>query len=149
MPYWKLYYHLVWGTFERHPLMTPEREVIIRTSLYRTANELDLVLHAIGNVADHIHLVVSVPPVVSIAASVKRLKGASSRAVSLCATAEPPFRWQEGYGVLSIGERSLPTVIAYVRHQPQHHSSRTTLAGFEMTTLEDVRQSSSDDLVKT
>jgi putative transposase len=66
MPYWKLYYHLVWATFERLPLITPEREAILRTTLYVKAKELRLVLHGLGHVADHSHVVASIPPVLSV-----------------------------------------------------------------------------------
>ncbi|HEX7408429.1 MAG TPA: IS200/IS605 family transposase [Candidatus Binatia bacterium] len=149
MPYWKLYYHLVWATFERLPLITPEREAILRTTLYVKAKELRLVLHGLGNVADHIHVVASIPPVLSVAACVKRLKGASSRAVSLQASAGQVFRWQEGYGALSFGERSLETVAAYVHNQPRHHRERSTLALYETTDEHGIPQSSSDDFRRT
>jgi hypothetical protein len=36
------------------------------------------------------------------------------------------FQWQDGYAVLSMGERSLPTVLAYVRGQKEHHARGTT-----------------------
>src|SRR5438093_614410 len=118
MPYWQLYYHLVWATFERQPLIDAEREAIVRTTLYSKAKSLRVVLHAVGNVADHIHLVASIPPVLSVATCVRHLKGASSRAVNVRTGTPQVFRWQEGYGALSKGERSLATVVAYVRNQP-------------------------------
>jgi putative transposase len=83
MPYWKLYYHLIWATYERQPLIGSECEAIIRTTLYAKAGEMHAVLHAIGNVADHVHMVASVPPAISLATCVKYLKGASSRAVNM------------------------------------------------------------------
>ena len=96
MPYWKLYYHITWATFERHPLITPECKAILHTTLFTKARELKVVLHAAGSVADHVHVVVSIPPVLSVAACVKHLKGASSRAVHVQAGAGQAFRWQEG-----------------------------------------------------
>jgi putative transposase len=144
MPYWKLYYHIVWATVERHALITAERGAIIRTTLFAKAKELRVVLHATGIVADHMHVVASIPPVLSLAACVKHLKGANSRAVHVQAGAGQPFRWQEGYGALSLGERSLGTVVAYVVDQPRHHRDQTTLSLFETT--ERPEQPSSDDL---
>ena len=41
------------------------------------------------------------------------------------------FQWQGGYGALSLGERSLETVIAYVRNQPEHHRTGRTVALYE------------------
>jgi putative transposase len=79
MPYWKLYYHLVWATFERYPWITPDREAIIRTTLYTKGREIGAVVHAVGNVEDHVHVVASIPPALSVAECIKRLKGASSR----------------------------------------------------------------------
>ena len=137
MPYWKLYYHLIWATFGRHPLITSECEAIMRTVLYTKVKDLKVVLHAVGIVTDHVHVVASIPPVLSVAACVKHLKGATSRAANVQAGAGLVFRWQEGYGVLSLGERSLATVVAYVRDQPRHHHERTTVPLYE-TTDEDV-----------
>jgi putative transposase len=133
MPYWKLYYHLVWSTFERQPLITFERGAIVRATLFMKAKDLRVVLHAMGNVADHVHVLASIPPALSVAACVKQLKGASLRAVNLQGNPASAFRWQEGYGALSLGERSLETVIAYVRNQPRHHRDQTTLALYETT----------------
>ncbi len=133
MPYWKLYYHIIWATFGRRPLITAEREAIIRGVLYPKAKELRVVVHAVGNVADHVHVVASIPPALSVAGCVKHLKGATSRAVNVQAGAAQAFRWQEGYGALSLGERSLATVVTYVRDQPRHHHERTTMPLYETT----------------
>ena len=133
MPYWKLYYHLVWGTFERLPLIDGDRERMIQATLYAKATELSLVVHAMGNVQDHIHVVVSIPPVRSIAECVKHLKGASSRAVNAHEVNGSRFQWQEGYGTLSLGERSLRTVVAYVKDQKQHHHQGTLIELYETT----------------
>ena len=131
MPYWQLYYYLIWTTFERLPLITAERERLICRTLHSTAREIGVVVHAMGNVTDHIHLLVSVPPSLSIADCAKRLKGASSRAVNL-QEGERVFRWQESYGALSIGGRSLPSVAAYVGNQKEHHHQGTLLQIYEV-----------------
>ena len=145
MPYLKLYYHIVWATFERQPQIDPERAAIIRGTLYSKAKELRVALHAVGIVADHGHVVASIPPVLSMAACVKHFKGASSRAVNVRTGAGQVFRWQEGYGALTLGEQSLATVIAYVRDQPRHHGEGTTVPLYEAIEGEHDRQSSSDD----
>lgn len=132
MPYWKLHYHLIWATFARRASIDAERERIIEATVWAKAKELSVVVHAIGTVEDHIHLVASIPPVRSVAECVKRIKGASSRAMNVREAANL-FRWQEGYGALTIGARSLPTVIAYVRNQKQHHREADTIPVYETT----------------
>ena len=49
----------------------------------------------------------------------------------LSAIAASDFRWQEGYGALTLGGASLTRVIAYVRRQPEHHANRTLVAIYE------------------
>jgi putative transposase len=56
MPYWKLYYHLVWSTLERQPLINFERGAIVRATLFMKTKDLRVVLYAMGNVADHVHV---------------------------------------------------------------------------------------------
>lgn len=128
MTYWRLHYHLIWGTFERQPFITPEREKIIYGVLYHKANELGLKIHAAGNADDHIHVVISIPPKNSVADCVRHLKGASAHAVNKMPNSDGNFKWQEGYGALSIGERSLETVMKYVALQKEHPRDGSVLA---------------------
>lgn len=131
MPYWRLHYHLVWSTAERQPLITPERERILCQTVYAKARELRTTLHAIGGIEDHLHLVVSVPPTLSISECVKHWKGATARAVNRSEAAGSGFQWQGGYGALTIGGRSLASVIDYVTHQRQHHQTGEVLEIYE------------------
>ncbi len=136
MAYWRLHYHLVWTTHKREPLIDAASEVLIRYTLYGKAKELGILIHAIGNVDDHIHVVASVPPKLSIADCVGKLKGASSHRVNQEGR-QQTFRWQGGYGALSLGGHSLATVIAYVRNQREHHQCGRAIALYERCTEED------------
>ena len=131
MPYWRLHYHLVWATYERAPLITPKVEQVVHRIVGAKARELGLVLHAVGGMSDHVHVVASIPPTRCVAEIVKQLKGASSRAVHLSDGPGSIFRWQEGYGALTLGGASLARVIEYVRRQPQHHANGTLVAVYE------------------
>ena len=131
MSFWRLHYHLVWATCERAPLITPDVERVVHQVVFAKARELGLVLHAVGGVSDHTHVVTSIPPTRCVAEIVKQLKGASSRAVHLNASGGSGFRWQEGYGALTLGGASLARVIEYVRRQPEHHADRTLVAVYE------------------
>ena len=122
MAYWRLHYHIVWTTWRREPLIDADREAMIHRIVYGKAQELGVLVQAIGGVDDHLHVVASIPPQLSIAQCIGQFKGASSHRVNRD-TPERTFRWQDGYGVLSLGERSLATVVAYVRYQREHHST--------------------------
>jgi putative transposase len=128
LPYWRLFYHLVWATHKRELLITDEEEQIIRRSFQLTCGDMGLHCHAAGVMPDHVHVALSVPPRHSVSEVMKRLKGASSHAVR---TTHPGFTWQSEYGALSFGERALPQVCAYVLNQAEHHRNGTVLARLE------------------
>ena len=79
MPLWRLFYHLVWATHERQPLITPAHEQILYPHIKGKVDFLECQLHAIGGIEDHIHIIVSIPPKLSISDFAKRIKGSSSR----------------------------------------------------------------------
>jgi hypothetical protein len=47
------------------------------------------------------------------------------------------FKWQAGYGALTIGERSLEKVMEYAAHQKDHHKNGTANGYYEKVDLED------------
>ena len=137
MAYWGLHYHLVWTTYKREPLIDQERERTILGIIHQKAKELGLIIHAVGNTEDHLHVVVSIPPKISISDCLRHFKGASAHAVNNLLGDHAHFKWQEGYGALSIGERSLPSAISYVKDQKKHHNEQTLVAVYEHMAEED------------
>ena len=88
--------------------------------------------NAIGGCADHIHLIVSIPPKHAVAYVVKNLKGASSHYVNHVLCPENiKFTWQNGYGCLTLGEKQRPKAEEYVLKQKQHHKESTTNSWLE------------------
>jgi putative transposase len=131
MTYWRLHYHIIWATFERQPILFSEREKVFYGVLHNKAQELGIKIHAIGNMDDHAHIALSIPPKLAVAECVRQFKGASAYAINHMPGSDKQFKWQEGYGALTIGERSLPTVIAYVNNQKQHHFEQSLIRGYE------------------
>ena len=131
MTYWRLHYHLIWATFERQPTLISEREKVFFGVLYSKAKELDVKVHAAGTVDDHVHVVLSIPPKLAVADCVKHIKGASAFAINHMPGSDGQFKWQEGYGALSIGEGSLEKVMAYVARQKEHHKEQAIIQLYE------------------
>jgi len=129
MPYWRLFYHVVWATHRRDPLLMGEVESFVHRILAVKCHELGGQAFAINGTADHVHLVGIVPPKLALAEFIGRLKGSSSRYTGL--EFHLPFAWQEGYGVFTISERGLPRAIDYVRCQKEHHRAGTISARLE------------------
>ena len=107
MPFWRAYYHLVWTTKNREPLITPEIEPRLYAYIVHKAAELGVFVYVINGWADHIHVIVAIPPHVSVSDLVKQLKGASSHDLNQQGL-NVHFGWQRGYGVLTLGQRQKP-----------------------------------------
>jgi len=130
MPFWRIYYHLVWTTKNREPLITPEIEPRLYAYLIRKAAELGAFVYVINGWTDHVHVILAIPPHVSVSDLVKHLKGASSHDLNQQGL-DFRFAWQRGYGVLTLGQRQKPDAELYVQQQKEHHQARTTMAWME------------------
>ena len=131
MPYWKLYYHIIWGTKNRLPLI----DSILESELYRAiaakAQDLGGFVHALGGIEDHVHLAVSIPPKIAPAKFIGDVKGNSSHFINHVIQPDFEFYWQDEYGVLSFGERNLASVVRYIHGQKQHHVDGTLISAME------------------
>ena len=131
MSYWRLFYHLVWATREGEPWLNGEIERMVYGVILGKGADLGVVVHQIGNADDHIHVLTSIPPRIAIAECARQLKGASAHYVNNSRAIDWRFEWQEGYGVFSLGERSLPRAVAYVAHQRVHHAEGSVIRYYE------------------
>jgi REP element-mobilizing transposase RayT len=128
----------VWSTFQRLPVINTQREQVIQGTLHHKARDLGCLLHAVGGIEDHVHVIISIPPSLAVAECVRQLKGASSHAVNHMDGARADFKWQAGYGAISISEGSLAVAVEYARNQRQHHEQQTAKSALERTAEEDV-----------
>ena len=131
MPYWKLYYHFIWGTKNRLPLINSAFEAELYKVIAAKVKTMDGFVHAIGGTEEHVHLAVSIPPKVAPAKFIGDVKGNSSHYVNHIIKPDFEFYWQDEYGVLSFGEKNLPTIVKYIHNQKQHHADGTLIAAME------------------
>jgi putative transposase len=131
MPYWKLYYHFIWGTKNRLPLIDTAFESELYGVIAAKAKDLGGFVHAIGGTEDHIHLGISIPPKLAPAKFIGDVKGNSSHYVNHVIKPDFEFYWQDEYGVLSFGEKNLSAIVKYIHNQKQHHAEGTLIAAME------------------
>lgn len=132
MPYWQLFYHLVWATKRRQPLLTTTVEPIIYDFLRAKAIGLGATLFALNGVLDHVHMVVAIPPKIAVATFVGQIKAVASTKFNKTEYGRShPFFWQEEYGAFSFDRKRLPPIIAYVERQKEHHAQNSTIAVLE------------------
>ena len=137
MPFWRTYYHLVWATKNREPLITPKIEKSLYSYIVHKATTLGIYIYAADGWVDHAHVIAAIPPKIAVAEAVRNMKGASAHWLNEHFPEEPHFAWQRGYGVLSLGEKQRPQAEAYVLNQKGHHQQQTTNSWLERYEDED------------
>lgn len=131
MPFWRLFYHLVWARKGREPLIQPRFQADPYRVIVGKATGLGAVVQAVGGIEDHLHLVASVPPALSLSTFIGQVKGNSSHFVNHECGLDRLFAWQAEYGVLSFDAKKLDDIVRYVRGQREHHSANITIAVLE------------------
>lgn len=111
--------HVVFGTLRHEALILSETRIPLHKYLYGIARNLDCETLAINGTADHIHVLVELPPRLAIADLVRTLKCNSSTWASDRLGCR--FRWQAGYGAFAVSRAIVPRVRRYVDRQEEHH----------------------------
>ena len=131
MPYWRLFYHIVFGTRDGEPLISGAWEQDLHNMIAGKGQGLEAFVYAVGGTENHVHVVVSVPPKVALATFIGRIKGSSSHFVNHSLTSAGLFAWQKEYGVLSLEGTALPDIVQYVKNQRRHHGDGTVMTALE------------------
>jgi REP element-mobilizing transposase RayT len=131
MPYWQLFYHIITATKERMPLLTPEVEPEIFGYVKSKVYQLEGDLYAVNGTADHVHVVVAIPPKMALAEFVRQGKGFSAAQVNKANPNPGSFAWQSEYGAFSFDKKRLPDGIAYVERQKEPHQHNTLIPVLE------------------
>src|SRR5262249_57507687 len=90
-------YHLqvVFSTKERRKLISEQMQPKLWSYLGGIARNHDFLVLANGGMDDHVHLLIQLPPVLSLAKAVSSLKANSSKWMNEHGIR---FRWQQRYG---------------------------------------------------
>ena len=117
--------HCVWSTKNRTPFLDSDLRERLWPYLGGIARENKMKALAVGGVADHVHILVSLPGILSVAKAIQLLKGNSSKWIHETFPKRAFFGWQEGYGAFSIGVSGIEATTSYIRNQEEHHRKRT------------------------
>jgi putative transposase len=131
-PYTQLYLHLVWATWDRLPLLSPELTPSVYACIQAGCTRLRAEVIAIGGVSDHAHLLTRIPATLSVAALVKQIKGASSHLATHRLLGGHTFKWQGAYGAFTVSKSDVPRIHAYIQRQEEHHRDQTLSPEFEL-----------------
>lgn len=116
--------HFVWSTDHRRDWIAESWEDGLYAYIGGIARNKKATLLQAGGMQDHLHLLVSLPPMISISEMVNALKSNSSRWVHIEIPGMKVFAWQEGYGAFSVSRSNEEAVANYIRLQKSHHRKR-------------------------
>ena len=113
MPYWQLFYHIIWSTKKRLPLVTTDIELVIHSFVRDKAVSLGATVFALNGADDHVHLVAAIPPKIAVSKFIGQVKAVASTKFNKSKFSKTtPLFWQEEYGVFSFDSKRLPNFIA-------------------------------------
>ena len=110
--------HIVFGTKTGKKCIQGETRERLWTNLRDTARGYGVGVVEIGGTEDHVHLLVTMPPKVSLSVLLCAAKANSSKWMN---EQGHLFAWQAGYGAFSVSASKLQAVSGFIRGQGEHH----------------------------
>src|SRR5439155_19622549 len=91
--------HCIFSTKDRRDFIPETLQERLFAYLFGIAKNLRITIVAVGGTANHIHLLISLPPSLPLAEAIQKLKANSSRWLG---EQGMRFEWQKGYGAFSV-----------------------------------------------
>ena len=113
--------HVIFSTKGRVASIDDELRPRLHSYIGGIIRELGGSAIAVGGTADHVHVLLRLPPSVSMSDAMRVVKTNSSRWVHETTPNLGSFAWQTGYGAFSVSESNRQAVIDYVGNQEEHH----------------------------
>lgn len=120
-----LHYHLVWVTKYRERAFSPEMQDALKNKLQEIANDKGYTIQAVEVSENHVHLLISAKPFVSITVMIKTLKGITGKWLWQEYPNEMTKHfchhhiWSPSYYVGSVGNTNQATIENYIKTQTE------------------------------
>ena len=121
----KVILHIIFSTKDREPWLNSQVRPRMHAYLATICRDQGAELAHVGGVADHVHIVATLPRTLSQAELIEKIKKASSKWIKTLDGRFRGFFWQRGYGTFSVSPSQLDAVVQYVTSQQEHHRTRT------------------------
>jgi len=121
----KVILHIIFSTKDREPWLDSNVRPRMHAYLATICRDFGGALTHVGGVADHVHIVTTLPRTLSQAQLVEDIKKTSSKWIKALDARYRGFFWQRGYGAFSVSPSHLETVVRYITDQLGHHRTRT------------------------
>ena len=125
MSYTSLFYHIVFSTKDRHPLLSGALLGRVCEYMGGIIRNMKGKMLAGNGAADHVHLAAVLHPTTALADALRDIKSSSSRWIHEEFPDLRGFGWQDGYAAFTVSRSVFPDVVAYIRNQEAHHKKLT------------------------
>ena len=119
----KILIHATFSTKDRVPLIPASIEPDLFAYVGGICRRLESPLLAMGSVADHVHMLVSLGKTITLSDLMLNVKRDSSKWIKEQDAALGVFGWQDGYFGFSIGESGVSALRTYIAKQKEHHKT--------------------------
>jgi putative transposase len=117
--------HCAFSTKNREPTIADDLRDRLWAYIGGIARENEMKALAVGGTSDHAHVLLSLPPTISVSKTLQLVKGGSSKWIHDNFPHHASFEWQTGYGAFTIGVSQIPATVAYIKNQATHHRKAT------------------------
>jgi len=114
-------YHIVFSTKDRSPVLKEDRREDLFRYIWGIIKNRNGHLYRINGLEDHLHILTSLHPTVSLADLVKDIKTGSAHWIKQNSVFKKFSHWQEGYGAFTCSMSEIDGLIEYIQGQQQHH----------------------------
>ncbi len=121
----KIYLHVIFHVKTTSPNVEDEDLGRLHAYIGKLVNTTGCQVLCVGGTGNHIHALVMISRTETVWHLVEEIKRNSSRWIKAISPRYKDFAWQGGYGVFSISQSQVDTLIRYINNQAEHHKKQS------------------------
>ncbi len=130
----QLHFHIIFSTKHREATITADIRERVWDYLGGFIRGEGGIPIRIGGMADHVHLLVTLPQTRALSEVMRKLKTGSSTWIHETFPSNKLW-WQTGYGAFTVSHSAIPALIEYIDKQEEHHATRSFQDEFRLFLL--------------
>jgi len=117
----KVYTHIIISTKHRKNLIDDKIESDLYNYIGGICKDLECNPVQIGGYKNHVHILCLLSRKVTQMKLLQETKQGSSKWIKTIDDRYANFYWQDGYGIFSVSQKGVNSVIEYIKNQHEHH----------------------------
>lgn len=113
-------YHIIWSTKYRRSVLSPEIQERLKALIFQQQEAYQYIVREVESMPDHVHLLASISPTVSVTSVIGRVKGYTAKVLRSEFPAlkrRLPCLWTRSKFVASAGDVTLEVLKQYIEDQ--------------------------------